>query len=418
VAHRKPRARRPWRRLSSAPAFALAAALAAVLPIAACTSAGSGTSAAGAAGNGAGAGVAGSGAAGTGAPGSGAAGSGAAGNGAGDITAAQARRVFDRYVATAAKAVSPRLASPVLLLVTGVEQAVLNATLASHGVVVSGTSLNAKGAYSSSLSVQPGIAVYTYGTPAFYLPAATGYPRFFVASVNRALRGTDSSATGAGGAQVPPAGPALMLFEQANARAPWLLASISQLPSGVTPPKLATDGAGYVPTVPLSDASLVAPPDDAGPLQAGVVDDGPASAATRAVADGPLTTGLYQGAANHAGGLTAPRGDVYQWELDGSSLPQFALRTAAGGALVFYAMSLTTTVAVPDVINKANPVHSGPPIQVPVDVRMLLPLGRPAPLVQLSASQTLSFAAVDPASANAKIQVIAIGGGLTSASAS
>jgi hypothetical protein len=391
VAHRKPWARPWWRRLSSARAFALAAALASVLPIAACTSAGSGTSAT----------------------------ADAAGTGAAGIGAAQARQVFDRYVATAAKAVSPRLTSPVLSLVTGVEKAVLTATRASHGVVMNGSSPNAQGAYSSSLSVQPDVAVYTYGAPTFYRPAAAGYPRFFVASVNRALRGTDSPATGAGGAQVPPDGPALMLFEQADARAPWLLASISQLPSGVTLPKLATGSAGYVPTVPLSDASLVAQPDDAGPLQAGVVDDGPASAATRAVADGSLTTGMYQGAVNHAGGLRAPRGDVYQWELDGSSLPQFALRTAAGGALVFYAMSLNTTVAVPDVINKANPVHSGPPIQVPIDVQMLLPLGRPAPLVQLSASQTLSFAAIDPArAATARIQVIAIGGGLTSASAS
>ena len=394
MAHRKPWARPRRRRLSSAPAFALAAALATVLPVAACTSAGPGTSA------------------------TAGAGTGAAGTASPAITAAQARQVFDRYVATAAKAVSPRLASPLLSLVTGVEQAVLTATRASHGVVMNGSPSNAQGAYSSSLSVQPDVAVYTYGAPTFYLPAAAGYPRFFVASVNRALRGTDSPATGAGGAQVPPDGPALMLFEQAGARAPWLLASISQLPSGVTLPKLATGSAGYVPTVPLSDASLVAQPVDAGPLQAGVVDDGQASAATRAVADGPLTTGMYQGAVDHAGGLRAPRGDVYQWELDGSSLPQFALRTAAGGALVFYAMSLNTTVAVPDVINKASPVHSGLPIQVPVDVQMLLPVGRPAPLVQLSASQTLSFAAVDPASGNAKIQVIAIGGGLTSASAS
>jgi hypothetical protein len=82
-------------------------------------------------------------------------------------------------------------------------------------------------------------------------------------------------------------------------------------------------------------------------------------------------------------------------------------------------MSLTTTVAVPDVINKADPVHSGPPIPVPADVQMLLPAGRPAPLVQLSAYQTLSFAALDPAaSGSAKIQVIAMGGGLTGASAS
>ncbi|HET6190852.1 MAG TPA: hypothetical protein VFE59_28100, partial [Trebonia sp.] len=96
----------------------------------------------------------------------------------------------------------------------------------------------------------------------------------------------------------------------------------------------------------------------------------------------------------------------------------FALRTAAGGALVFYAMTLTTTVAVPDVINKADPVHSGPPIQVPLAVQMLLPPGQHSPLVQLQSQQTLSFAAVDPAPGNAKIQVIAIGGGLTGASAS
>ncbi|HEX3512709.1 MAG TPA: hypothetical protein VHT26_01730 [Trebonia sp.] len=399
MAQRKPWARPRWRRPSSAPAFALAAALATVLLTAACTAApaGSGTSAA------------------AGARGSGALAGGRAGTPA--VTAAEARQVFDRYVATAAKAVSPQLASPELSLVTGVEQMVLTATLASHSIVMKGTSSNAQAAYSSSLSVKPDFAVYTYGSPAFYLPEASGYPRFFVTSVERTLRGTDSTA-GAGGAQVPPEGPALMLFQQGGAGAPWLLASISQLPSGVTLPKLATDGAGYVPTVPLSDASLVAQPDDTGPLQAGVVDEGPASPATRAVADGPLTTGIYQGAVNHVGGLTAPHGDVYQWELDGSSLPQFALRTAAGGALVFYAMTLNTTVAVPDVINKADPVRSGPPIQVPVGVQMLLPPGRPAPLVELSSSQTLSFAATDPAAGNAKIQVIAIGGGLTGASGS
>jgi hypothetical protein len=395
VAQRKPWARPRWRRLSSAPAFALAAALAAVLPTAACTSApaSSGTSAT-----------------------AGAGGTAARGTASPAITASQARRVFGRYVATAAKAVSPASASPVLSLVTGVEQADLTATLARHSIVVNGTSSN--GAYGSSLTVKPDLAVYTYGAPTFYLPEAAGYPRFFVTSVTRTLRGANSATTGAGGAQVPPDGPALMLFEQAGAGAPWLLASISQLSSRVTPPKLATDSAGYVPTVPLSDASLGAQPDDTGPLQAGVVDDGPASAATRAVADGPLTTGIYQGAVDHAGGLTAPHGDVYQWELDGSSLPQFALRTAAGGALVFYAMTLTTTVAVPDVINKADPVRSGPPIQVPLAVRMLLPPGRPAPLVQLSSDQTLSFAAIDPAPGNAKIQVIAMGGGLTGASAS
>jgi hypothetical protein len=345
----------------------------------------------------------------------------AAGAAAPAITAAQARQVFDRYVATAAKTVSPRTASSVLSLVTGVEQTVVSATLASHSVVVNGTSSNAQGAYRSSLRVKPGFDVYTYGSPTFYLPEASGYPRFFVASVTRTLQGAKPAGDGTtwpGDAQVPEDGPALLLFSQASKGAQWLLGSISQLPSGVTLPPLARDGSGYIPTVTPTAATLFTQPDYVGPLQAAVVDDGPASAATKAVAPGPLTTGMYQGAVNHVSGMTAPHGDVYQWQLDGSSLPEFALRTAAGGALVFYPMTLTTTVAVPDVINKANPIRSGAPIQVPVDVQMLLPPGQPAPLVQLSSDQTLSFAAIDPAKGTAKIQVIAVGGGLTSASAS
>ena len=336
------------------------------------------------------------------------------------ITAAQARQVWDQYVAAAAQAAPPHSAPPVLSLVTGVERAVLSAALGGHSVTVSGSPSAATGAYHSSLSVKPGLSTYTYGPPTFYLPEAAGYPRFFVVSATRTATGaTPAGAATAelGGARVPLNGPALMLFSQARAGAPWLLASASPLASGVTPPKLAADGAGYVPIVPLSDTALLARPDDVGPLQAAVVDDGPASTATRAVAAGPLTTGMYQGARDHADGMTAPSGDIYQWELQGVNLPEFALRTAAGGALVFYAMSLNITVAVPDVINKSNPIHSGPPIPVPVALKMLLPPAQPAPLIQLSSEQQLSFTAIDPPQGKAKIQVIAIGGGLTNASA-
>jgi hypothetical protein len=178
------------------------------------------------------------------------------------------------------------------------------------------------------------------------------------------------------------------------------------------------DSTGYVPTVSLSDAALLARPKDIGPLQAAIVDDGPASAAAKVVAAGPSTTGVYQGAASHVTGLTAPHGDVYQWEMEGANYPQFALRTAAGGALVFYAMTLNTTVAVPGVINKDNPIHSGPPIPVPANLRPLLPPDQPAPQLQLQSEQLLSFAAIDPPQPNSKIQVLTIGGGLTSASAS
>ncbi len=181
-------------RLSRAPALALAAALAAVVPVAACTPA----------------------------PASSAAGTASAQRtGSPALTAVQARQVFDRYVAAAANAERPHPASPVLSLVTGVEQAVLTAALGSHSVAVTGSPSSARGAYSSSLSVEPGFDRYTYGPPTFYLPAAAGYPRFFVASVTRTLLGTkpgDGKTAWIGGAQVPVDGPALLLFAQAATR--------------------------------------------------------------------------------------------------------------------------------------------------------------------------------------------------------
>ena len=341
------------------------------------------------------------------------------------LTVAAARQVFDNYVAVAAKATSPAAGAPLLALVTGTERAVLAAALSSHGVVSGGTGSPAQGgasaAYSSTLSLQPALAAYAYGSPAFYRPEAHGYPRFFVAFVTRTLRGTTGTAgaaTEVGDARVPADGPVLMLFSQASSGKTWLLASVSQLPAGVTVPALAANSSGYIPTVPLSDASLAAKPDDTGPLQAAVVDDGPASAAAKVIASGPLSTGIYQGALSHADGTITPRGDVYQWELEGVNEPEFALRTADGGALVFYAMTLNMTVAVPGVINKANPINPGPKIPVPLAVQMLLPKNQPAPQEQLQSQQTLSFAAVDPPQVTAKLQIIAIGGGLTSASAS
>jgi hypothetical protein len=319
--------------------------------------------------------------------------------GAPAVTAGQARQAFDSYVATTARAGRTGDGSLALSVVTGPQQVVAAAAPKEHG-------------YDQ----------YAYGAPTFYLPEQAGYPRFFVADVAQTLKGTSpADAAGTwlvGGARVPVDGRALMLFEQSGGTAPWLLASVSELPAGATIPRLATDGSGHVPTVPLTAATLLARPDIAGPLQAAVVDDGPASPAAKVVAGGPLTTGMYQGARSSLQGMRAPSGDVYQWELEGSKYAKFALRTADGGALVFYAMYLNTIVEVPAVLNKSTPVRPGPPITVPPYLLPLLPPGKTAPRVSLASQQLLSFAAVDPPAGNRKIQVIAIGGGLSYASAS
>jgi hypothetical protein len=375
-----------WRRLLTGPALALAAALAA----AGCASATAGTSNTSA---------------------------NAPARAAAATTTAQASQAFNNYVATTAEAIRTDDGTLALSVVTGVQRAIVSAGLKLDGAHITS---DGSDAYSSVLTVES--AAYTYGTPTFYLPESAGYPRFFVADVARAIRGISpvkGAVASVGGAEVPVDGRVLMLFEQSTAAGPWRLASISQFPSGTTLPRLAADSSGYTPQVPLTSTDLLAQPYATGALQAAVVDDGPASAAVKAVAAGPLTTALYQAARDRVStGLQVPRGDIYQWAMEGTAYPAFALRTANGGALVLYAMYLNSTVAVPGYINKADPVNPGPPIEVPEDLSLLLPPSRPTPRVELEAQDLFSLAAIDPPAGTAKIQVLAIGGGLNYAAAS
>jgi hypothetical protein len=389
------------------PAYAIALALTAALAVAGCASATVGTTATSAN------------------AGSVSAGRAVAGQAAA-VTQAQAQQAFDAYVATSNQAAGTDDGKLALSVVTGAQQSLVSATLSSHGAVEQGTSAPASAGVSGSGSffgAKPALRQYTYGTPTFYLPEPAGYPRFFLADVTRTPAGVSAAdgdvITRIGGAAVPSSGPALMVFEQSAAAGPWQLASVSQFPSGVALPRLATDGNGYVPQVPLMSKDLLAQPYATGPLQAAVVDDGPASAAAKAVTAGPLTTGLYQQARDRADiGLEVPAGDAYQWSMEGTPYPAFALRTADGGALVLYAMYVNSTVAVPGYFDDASPIQPGAPITIPLDLLPFLPSGQPSPRVKLEAQSLLTFAATDPAATSAKITVLAIGGGLNYASAS
>jgi hypothetical protein len=327
------------------------------------------------------------------------------------LTTAQAREIFGAYIAADAKAARTNDSALALSVVTGVQRSIL-AAMVKHGEAFCSTPPSSgEGCFYG----QPHYDQYAYGAPAIYLPEPTGYPRFFVAGVSQSVKGagpTDGMAT----PEVPADGDVLMLFEQASAATAWQLASISRLAAGAALPRLATDKNGYVPQVPLSAATLFALPAATGPLQAAVVDDGPASAAAKAVATGPLTTGMYQEVSEH--GLTAPPGDLYQWYLQGAPYPTFALRTASGGALVLYAMYLNSTVGVSGVINKTSLIKPGLPIEVPADFQMLLPAGKSEPRKSLETQRLLSFAAIDPPAGATKVTVIAIGGGPNYATAS
>ena len=327
--------------------------------------------------------------------------SGQGGHTASAVTTAEASKAFQSYL-----------------------NAVLTGAPVYHPKALAGTTGVAYSSYSAAIQamrysrVRAGSPSVRFGKPVYYLPESTGYPRWFVADV--VLTASDAkepTLTPAEGGVVPwmgiraGAGRHLVLFEKATATAPWQLASDSRLAPGVSPPPLAKDDTGHVPVVRLSDSALLARPDVTGALQAAVVDDGPASPAASVVASGPLTTGIYQAEHDTLLGLSVPQGDVSRWGLIGSNVAKFALRTADGGALVFYAMYLNTDVEVPALLNKSEPVKPGPPIAVPAYVAPLLGLGATAPRKHLEAQQLLSFAAVDPPGGPAKIQVIAIGGG-------
>jgi hypothetical protein len=260
------------------------------------------------------------------------------------------------------------------------------------------------------------------GPAVFYLPESTGYPRWFVAerpmTYNLPRQSGAGPGTPGGIAWADQASHDVLLFKQASATARWQLASVSELAPGMSLPAFAVDGTGHIPIVSLSDSALRARPDVAGPLQASVVDDGPASPASTVVASGPLTTGIYDNERAGLLGMTAPRGDVVGWGLEGSIYPAVALRTADGGALVLYSMYLNTIVQTQGSLAQSRPLTPGSPISVPNGVVPLLPHGQPAPRVKFEAQQTLSFAAIDPPSGKEKIRVIAIGGGWSYASAS
>jgi len=332
-----------------------------------------------------------------------ASGSTGANGGPAALTTAAAAAAFHRYVTTTAMAVRDNDGPLALSVVTGPQGSVVAAAIKAAGYA------------HRALALDP----YTYGTPTFYLPQADGYPRFFVASVRRHYPGTDTSAPYAiwvGSAEAPLNGTALLLFEQSSSGSPWQLDSTSVLAFGASMPRLVADGDGAIPTVPLSATAQLAEPDITGPLQAAVVDDGPSSAASAAVAAGTLTTGMHAGASEHLQGLRPPAGDVYQWSLEGSGYAAFTLRTADGAALVFYSMDLDTLVATPSYIDKGSPIEPGPRIDYPADLDPWIGARPYRHSVQLQ--DLLTFAAIDPPAGGGKIQVIAVGGGLNYAAAS
>jgi hypothetical protein len=250
--------------------------------------------------------------------------------------------------------------------------------------------------YTALATAHTPVPRYRYGQPVFYVPALAGYPEWFMVAVPKA-----AVVNGRPGAAVN----TLMVFRRYDKKLPWTLAGSAELNQSL--PAIARDKDGYAINLRTTEPGLLLRPDVLGATQAAVVDDGPASPAATVIGSGPLTTGLY--AAQNAQGSTATaRGQLYQWLLQGSDFPQVELRTADGGALVMYSMTLNTTTEYPGLV-------SGSPIPVPANFVPLLGAPTEIGYHEVLADWTFEYAAVDPPSTaqNAKVQIIGAGGGPT-----
>jgi hypothetical protein len=243
--------------------------------------------------------------------------------------------------------------------------------------------------YTALARAQTPVPRYRYGRPVFYVPALAGYPQWFMVAVPRA-----AVVNGQPGAAVN----TLMVFEKYDKKLSWTLDGAAELDQSL--PAIARDKDGYAIDVRTDESDLLLRPDVLGATQAAVVDDGPTSAAAAVMGSGPLTTGLYT-AQNAQASAATTRGLLYQWLLQGSGFPQFELRTADGGALVMYSMSLNTTTEYPGLV-------SGSPIPVPANFVPLLGAPTEIGYHEVLATWTFEYAAVDPPTTaqNARVQII------------
>ena len=257
-------------------------------------------------------------------------------------------------------------------------------------VVTSAQWVQTKSQYAALVAAGTPVPRYRYGSPAFYVPALSSFPEWFMVTANRTtVTGGKPGATDS----------TLMLFARQETTDDWTLSGTAVLSRPL--PAIARDADGYAVPVSTTDTTLLLRPDVAGATQAAVVDDGPSSPAAAAVAAGPMTTGLYA-AQNARAAAEQARGLQYQWLLQGAPYPQVGLRLAgSGSALIMYGMYLNTSNEHPNLV-------AGSPIGVPAEFKPML--GEPTEVGYhaVLANWAYQFAAIDPPATarDGKLEVI------------
>jgi hypothetical protein len=288
------------------------------------------------------------------------------------VTFADARSAYQRYVNVSDTAAATKDEASALTVVTSAQWA------------------QTRSQYNALASAGTPVPRYRYGTPAFYVPALSGFPQWFMVTANRTtVTGGKPGATDR----------TLMLFARDKTTEGWTLSGTAVLSRPL--PAIARDADGYAIPVSTTDSSLLLRPDVVGATQAAVVDDGPSSPAAGVIAAGPLTTGLHTALLARAA-AEQRRGLQYQWLLQGAPFPQVGLRLAgSGGALIMYGMYL-------DTINQHPNLVAGSPIGVPAEFKPMLAEPTEIGYHAVFANWAYQFAAIDPSAtaSNGKLEVI------------
>ncbi|MFB4297742.1 hypothetical protein [Actinomadura sp. NTSP31] len=165
---------------------------------------------------------------------------------------------------------------------------------------------------------RPPAMKFTHTT--FYVPRLHGYPHWFAAD----------SITGKGKQTLRHA----LLFTQAKAGAPWLLAA-DPYPTDAALSRVALDPDGYATPVDAGDKGLPVAPGKLPAAHAALLTGGPSAPGASALAKGPKTTETYA-ALKQGEQALAKRGVTLTSKFSAAPYAVYALRTKDRGALVWY----------------------------------------------------------------------------------
>ncbi|QKG25198.1 hypothetical protein [Actinomadura verrucosospora] len=154
----------------------------------------------------------------------------------------------------------------------------------------------------------------------YYIPRLHGYPHWFAAD----------AITGKGKQTLRHA----LLFTQAKAGAPWLLAA-DPYPADAALSKVALDPDGYATPVDTGDKGLAVAPARMAAAHAALLSGGPSAPGASALAKGPKTTETYD-ALKQGEQTLAKRGVTLSSTFAAAPYAVYALRTKDRGALVWY----------------------------------------------------------------------------------